>query len=52
VSEAVGEDDRGCARPVTALDTLAGTLLAHLEFEEQSIGPTLRAMDRHPLSWS
>jgi hypothetical protein len=45
---ALGEDGR--ERVVSALDTLAATLLAHLEFEEESIGPALRRMDRHPLS--
>ena len=45
---ALGENGR--ERVVTALDTLAETLLAHLAFEEESIGPALRRMDRHPLS--
>jgi hypothetical protein len=38
-------------RVITALDALADHLLEHLAFEEESIGPTLRRMDRHPL-WS
>jgi hypothetical protein len=37
------------ARVVTALDALAEHLLAHLELEEESIGPALRRMDSHPL---
>jgi hypothetical protein len=44
---ALGEDGR--ERVVDALNTLAGHLLAHLAFEEESIGPALRRMDRHPL---
>jgi hypothetical protein len=46
---AVSGDDRD--RVVLALDVLAAHLLAHLELEEESIGPALRRMDRHPL-WS
>jgi hypothetical protein len=46
---AVAGDDR--ERVVLALDELAAHLLAHLELEEESIGPALRGMDRHPL-WS
>jgi hypothetical protein len=46
---AVSGDDRD--RVVLALDELAAHLLAHLELEEESIGPALRRMDRHPL-WS
>jgi Hemerythrin HHE cation binding domain len=46
---AVAGDDRD--RVVLALDELAAHLLAHLELEEESIGPALRRMDRHPL-WS
>jgi hypothetical protein len=38
-------------RVIAALDALADHLLEHLAFEEESIGPTLRRMDRHPL-WS
>jgi hypothetical protein len=49
VTAALGEDGRD--RVVGALNDLAETLLAHLAFEEESIGPTLRRMDRHPL-WS
>ena len=41
----------GRDRVVLALDELAAHLLAHLELEEESIGPALRRMDRHPL-WS
>jgi Hemerythrin HHE cation binding domain len=37
-------------RVVEALNTLAEDLLAHLEREEESIGPALRRMNRHPLS--
>jgi iron-sulfur cluster repair protein YtfE (RIC family) len=36
------EDDR--TRVVTALDALAEQLLAHLEFEEESVGPTMRRL--------
>ena len=36
-------------RVVAALNVLAEHLLAHLELEEESIGPALRRMDRHPL---
>ena len=43
------ESERG--RVVDVLDALAGDLLAHLEREEESIGPALRRMDRHPLSF-
>ncbi len=43
-----GEDQQ---RVIAALDALAQHLLEHLAFEEESIGPTLRRMDRHPL-WS
>jgi hypothetical protein len=46
---AVAGDDR--ERVVLALDELAAHLLAHLELEEESIGPALRRMDTHPL-WS
>jgi hemerythrin-like domain-containing protein len=46
---AVAGDDRD--RVVLALDELAAHLLAHLELEEESIGPALRRMDKHPL-WS
>lgn len=44
---ALGEDGR--ERVVEALNVLGEHLLAHLELEEQSIGPALRRMDRHPL---
>jgi hypothetical protein len=49
---ALQADDAGGPRTrvVAALDALAEHLLAHLELEEQSIGPALRRMDRHPLS--
>jgi hypothetical protein len=46
---AVEADERD--RIVLALDELAAHLLAHLELEEESIGPALRRMDTHPL-WS
>ena len=49
VEAAVAADDRD--RLVPALNTLTETLLEHLAFEEESIGPTLRSLDRHPL-WS
>ena len=44
------EDDGGDARRrvATALDALAAELLAHLEFEELSIGPALRRMTHWP----
>jgi hypothetical protein len=35
---------------VESLNTLADDLLAHLEREEEGIGPALRRLDRHPLS--
>jgi hypothetical protein len=44
---ALGEDGR--ERVVDALNELGEHLLAHLELEEESIGPALRRMDRHPL---
>jgi hypothetical protein len=50
LESAVADDDRD--RAVSALDALAGHLLTHLAFEEESIGPTLRRMDRHPLSFT
>jgi hypothetical protein len=37
-------------RLVTALRELATTLLAHLDFEEESINPTLRKWHRWPMS--
>jgi hypothetical protein len=37
------------ARVVAALDALAEHLLAHLELEEQGIGPALRRMTRHSI---
>jgi hypothetical protein len=46
---ALGEDGR--ERVVEALNVLGEHLLAHLALEEESIGPALRRMDRHPL-WS
>jgi hypothetical protein len=46
---AVAADERD--RIVLALDELAAHLLAHLQLEEESIGPALRRMDTHPL-WS
>jgi hypothetical protein len=49
VEAAVAADDRD--RLVPALNALTETLLEHLAFEEESIGPTLRSLDRHPL-WS
>ena len=44
------EDDGGAARRrvAVALDALAAELLAHLEFEELSIGPALRRMTQWP----
>jgi hypothetical protein len=42
------EGERG--RVVEALNALADDLLAHLEREEEGIGPALRRMDRHPLA--
>ncbi len=42
LQEAEGNGAR--ARVVTALETLAGTLVAHLEFEEQSLESTLLTM--------
>jgi hypothetical protein len=44
----LGEDGRG--RVVDALKALADDLLVHLALEEETIGPALRRMDRHPLS--
>ena len=44
---ALGEDGR--ERVVEALNVLGEHLLAHLALEEESIGPALRRMDRHPL---
>jgi len=49
IEAAVAADDQ--QRVIAALDALADHLLEHLAFEEESIGPTLRRMDRHPL-WS
>jgi Hemerythrin HHE cation binding domain len=49
IEAAVAGSDQ--ARVIAALDALADHLLEHLAFEEESIGPTLRRMDRHPL-WS
>jgi hypothetical protein len=43
-----GAPDR--ARVARALETLAEALLAHLEFEAESVGPTMRQMTRHPLA--
>jgi hemerythrin HHE cation binding domain-containing protein len=47
-AEALGEDGR--ARVVDALNALGDTLLEHLALEEESIGPALRRLDRHPLA--
>jgi hypothetical protein len=44
-------EDGGRDRVIAALSLLAETLLTHLTFEEEGIGPALRSMDRHPL-WS
>jgi hypothetical protein len=49
IEAAVSGDEQ--ERVIAALDALADHLLEHLAFEEASIGPTLRRMDRHPL-WS
>lgn len=49
IEAAVAGDEQ--ERVIAALDALADHLLEHLAFEESSIGPTLRRMDRHPL-WS
>jgi iron-sulfur cluster repair protein YtfE (RIC family) len=47
---ALSADDGERSRVVDALSVLAEDLLAHLEREEEGIGPVLRRMDRHPLS--
>jgi iron-sulfur cluster repair protein YtfE (RIC family) len=47
---ALSADDGERSRMVDALNVLADDLLAHLEREEEAIGPALRRMDRHPLS--
>ena len=49
IEAAVAGDEQ--ERVIAALDELAAHLLAHLELEEESIGPALRRMDTHPL-WS
>jgi iron-sulfur cluster repair protein YtfE (RIC family) len=50
-TDALGVDDGAPARVrlVGALDELATDLLAHLEFEEEAIGPTLRGWTEWPL---
>jgi len=47
---ALSADDGERSRVVDALNVLAEDLLAHLEREEEGIGPALRRMHRHPLS--
>ena len=47
---ALNGDEGERARVVEALNALAEDLLAHLEREEDGIGPAMRRMDRHPLS--
>jgi hemerythrin superfamily protein len=37
-------------RLVEALESLAGELLAHLDFEEEAAGPTIRSLERHPFA--
>ena len=46
---ALNGDERARARVVDGLNALAEDLLAHLEREEEGIGPALRRMDTHPL---
>jgi hemerythrin-like domain-containing protein len=48
---ALNGDERERGRVVDALNALADDLLAHLEREEGGIGPALRRLDRHPLSF-
>ena len=48
---ALNGDEGERARVVDALNALAEDLLAHLDREEEGIGPALRRMDRHPLSF-
>jgi iron-sulfur cluster repair protein YtfE (RIC family) len=47
---ALNGDEAERGRLVETLNALAEDLLAHLEREEEGIGPALRRMDRHPLS--
>jgi iron-sulfur cluster repair protein YtfE (RIC family) len=47
---ALNGDEGERTRVVESLNTLADDLLAHLEREEEGIGPALRRLDRHPLS--
>jgi hypothetical protein len=49
-SAALGQDDTPAARErvVLALDELAAHLIAHLDFEEEAISPTLRTWDAWP----
>jgi hypothetical protein len=45
---AISDGDDGRQRVVAALNGLAEHLLAHLDFEEGAISPTLRGWDRWP----
>jgi hypothetical protein len=51
-SAAALDDEDGSARGrlVDGLGALAESLLAHLDYEEESAGPTIRALSAHPFA--